>query len=85
MFGVTVTTIRTNPYPQPSSPAVAPDVGKMAAQRAFFAALTGKTEAAAQSAAAPTTAPSLTPTLRTAPADPPERILRPGSLIDIRV
>jgi hypothetical protein len=70
MFGALVTTIRTTPFPQAPNPAVTPDAGKMAAQRAFFAALAGKTAATAA---------------ETAGAEPPAKILRPGSIIDIRV
>jgi hypothetical protein len=88
MFGALVTTIRTTPFPQAPNPAVTPDAGKMAAQRAFFAALAGKTAAtAAEAAAAPAAAaPTAAPAPRVAVgAEPPAKILRPGSIIDIRV
>lgn len=58
----------------------------MEAQRAFFAALAGKSQAATQAA---TVAPAATePAVRSsAPvaAEQPQKILRPGSIIDIRV
>ncbi|MBI1197869.1 MAG: hypothetical protein GC203_08395 [Phenylobacterium sp.] len=62
------------------------DAGKLAAQRAFFAAL-GKAGPAASPAPVETAqAAPATPTVQTAaPADAPRKILRPGSLIDIRV
>ena len=88
MFGALVTTIRTTHFPQAPNPAVTPDAGKMAAQRAFFAALAGKTAAtAAETAAAPAAAaPTAAPAPRVAVgAEPPATILRPGSIIDIRV
>lgn len=88
MFGAPVTTIRTTPYPQAPNPAATPDAGKMAAQRAFFAALAGKTATtAAETAAAPATAASTpSPAPRVAVGgEPPAKILRPGSIIDIRV
>jgi len=89
-----VTTIRSNPFPQPQTPqrSVGQDTSKLAAQRAFFEAL-GKSQAPTQ-ASAPA-APAATaatvqaaPTQRTVaaqPAEQPQRILRPGSLFDIRV
>lgn len=83
MFGATVTTIRTTPYPQAPTPTAPTDVGKMAAQRAFFAALTGKTETPTEPPAPTSASPA--PTSRTAPASSFDRIPRPGSLIDIRV
>lgn len=59
----------------------------MEAQRAFFAALAGKAqpttaEAPAQAARAGTD--SVAPPAATA-AESPQKILRPGSIIDIRV
>jgi hypothetical protein len=84
-----VTPIRPSAYPvQPAAnPAV--DAARQAAQKAFFAAAMGK-------AAAPTAtqAPSLSPAparvqraeLRPDPtAEAPTKVLRPGSLLDIRV
>lgn len=62
------------------------DAGKLAAQRAFFAAL-GKTGATASAPPAQTAQPApAAPTVQAAaPAETPHKILRPGSLIDIRV
>ena len=89
-----MTTIRSNPFPQqtPQRP-MGQDASKVAAQRAFFEAL-GKAQAPVQAgpaqAAAPPTAPhqaAATPQRNVASGDveQPQRILRPGSLIDIRV
>jgi hypothetical protein len=65
----------------PTMPAARPDA-RAEAQRAFFqAALAGKVEALAPSAA-PVRAPDLTVQL---PPAAPEKILSPGSIIDIRV
>jgi hypothetical protein len=57
------------------------EAAKLAAQRAFFAAL-GKTEA--PSAAAAPQAPTATAAPARA-AEAPQKIPRPGSLLDIRV
>lgn len=61
----------------------------MAAARAFFAAAMGQTPAAApaQSVAAAPSAPAAAPVAQAAAtsADAPQKVLRPGSLIDIRV
>ena len=69
------------------------DPAKVAAQRAFFDAALGKAPAAAPTQAAPqpsaptavsrsAAAPSLAPQ---ASAEPPQKILRPGSLLDIKI
>lgn len=59
---------------------------KLAAQRAFFAAALGQAQPAAAAQAAPA-APTAAPLMRTPDpaAEPPAKILRPGSLLDIRV
>ncbi|WP_133255257.1 hypothetical protein [Phenylobacterium kunshanense] len=64
------------------------DTGKAAAQRAFFQAALSQAQGAAAPAAA--AAPQAAQVQRAAsvaaaPADQPQKILRPGSLIDIRV
>lgn len=59
---------------------------RTAAQRAFFEAALGKA-AAAPAPSAPA-APAATPVearAAPAPSEPPRKILRPGSLLDIRV
>lgn len=83
------------PAIQPMPP-VAPraDAGRLAAQKAFFQAALAKPDAvaapAAQAAPTPVQAPSQ-PVAQTAaraatpPDDAPTKILRPGSLLDIRV
>jgi len=84
-----VTTIRPNPFPQ-TPPAAGPsaDAAKLAAQKAFFAMVSGQAQpasAAAPSAAQAAAAPA--PVVRSpAPtAEAPQKIARPGSLFDIRV
>ncbi|WP_395670627.1 hypothetical protein [Phenylobacterium sp.] len=79
-----MTTIRPNPFAAPPAPARS-DAARTSAQQAFFAMATGRappTPAAAEPAASPSVrpAPSASPS-----ADPPAKILRPGSLLDIRV
>lgn len=80
-------------------PPPGPGAAKTAAQRAFFDAALGKAAGAPQQAPAPATPVRATPVqaqtqatpqpvqrMPTAqPAEPPTRILRPGSLLDIRV
>lgn len=88
-----MTTIRPNLYPQTQQRPQNQDSAKLAAQRAFFNAALGQAQAPAASAApqaavsAPTTAaaPPLAQRTAAAPAEQGQRILRPGSLIDIRV
>ena len=69
-----------------SVPQRAADPARLAAQRAFFEAALGKAAPAATAVAAPA-AQAAAPVQRTpdAGAAKPERILRPGSLLDIRV
>ena len=60
------------------------------AQAAFFRAALGQTGAAVKAPAAPpepsrTLTPQITATTRAAAAPDPERPLRPGSLLDIRI
>jgi hypothetical protein len=91
-----VTPIRPNAFPLPSAQPSPADAARSAAQRAFFDAAMGRpaapASAAAPSAAAaaavftPATAPAQRVELRPAPnAEPPAKLLRPGSLLDIRV
>lgn len=72
------------------------DAGRLAAQKAFFDMALGKASApaaapAATAASAPTTASAPAPPTKPAQripdpaAEPPTRILRPGSLLDIRI
>lgn len=70
------------------------DAAKLAAQRAFFDMAMGRAapaEAAAPAAAtaAPSAAPSAPasprPVAAQLPSEPPQKILRPGSILDIRV
>jgi hypothetical protein len=81
-----VNPIRPNGLPQTSVPQRPADPARLAAQRAFFEAALGKAPAAATAVAA-RPAQAAAPLQRT--PDPasakPEKILRPGSLLDIRV
>ena len=81
-----VTTIRPNPFPQTPPGAQREEPGKLAAQRAFFAQATGQSQAAPAAAApAPPQAPVSVNRVAEAPAEAPQKVLRPGSLLDIRV
>ncbi len=83
-----LTTIRPNVFPQQAPLGGQGDeAGRLAAQRAFFAAVSGQTQAAAV-AAAPAAQPAPAQVNRIAEAAPSEaapRIARPGSILDIRV
>jgi hypothetical protein len=78
--------IRPNLPPAPGPQATAPqlDQAKLAAQRAFFAAALARTAPAAQAQPAPTAAAGPGTSLER-PAEAPRKILRPGSVLDIRV
>ena len=88
-----MTTIRPNLPPlQPSAAQRPADAGRLAAQKAFFAIAAGQAPAAAQpvkAAATATAAPAKPATqvnrIASAPAEAPTRVLRPGSLLDIKV
>lgn len=96
-----MTPIRPSALPvQPPASAVSgpgADAARAAAQKAFFDAAMGRTAApaapAAPQAAAPSRASFFAPAapvqraeIRPDPnAEPPSRVLRPGSLLDIRV
>jgi hypothetical protein len=75
--------------PAQPAPTGGADAARLAAQRAFFQQAMGRPAAAAT--AAPATAQAPTQPVRTvelrpaANAEPPAKILRPGSLLDIRV
>jgi hypothetical protein len=82
-----VTPVRPPVYP-PAPPA--PQGLKSAAQRAFFDAALGKATGAPQAQAtpvevAPVKAEPMHRVPTGQPADPAQKILRPGSLLDIRV
>jgi hypothetical protein len=85
------TPIRPGAPNLPPQPSQAVDPAKLAAQRAFFQAALGKagapqaSAAAAPIAAAQPTAAAQPVQRATAPAEAPQKVLRPGSLIDIRV
>ncbi len=83
-----LSTIRPTPFPQQAPlGSQRDDAGRAAAQRAFFNAAMGQAQAP-QTTPAPTAtaAPqSINRVAEARPADPPQKILRPGSLLDIRV
>jgi hypothetical protein len=79
-----VTTIRPNlPPPAPAAPRVA-DAARGAA-RAFFDLAAGRASAPTETASVEPAPAPVTPPPRVAAATAPERPLRPGSLLDIRV
>ncbi len=88
-----MTTIRPNPFPQippQGQPSAGPsaDAAKLAAQKAFFAMVSGQAQPATAAAVPqPAAAVAPAPIVRnSAPAaDAPQKIARPGSLFDIRV
>lgn len=88
VYGLGVTPLRPIGVPPAStaSPAQRPDAARLAAQRAFFAAAlnppTGPTAAAQTPAAAPAIRAERIPDPA---APPPAKVLRPGSLLDIKV
>lgn len=70
------------------APAAPTSPGRSAAQKAFFAAAMGRAGALAAPvpAAAPVTPPVQRPLQASAlPEEAPKKVLRPGSLVDIRV
>lgn len=90
-----MTVVRPPIYPpsQAAQPA-RPDASRLAAQKAFFDLALGKTGvpsaastavAAAAPAGAASTAAVSAPRLPEPGAEKPQKILRPGSLLDIRV
>jgi hypothetical protein len=95
-----VTPIRPSAFPvQPPANAVAgvgADAARAAAQKAFFDAAMGRAAAPAAAAAAQAVAPTRATVFAPAPvqraeirpdpsAEAPAKVLRPGSLLDIRV
>ena len=86
-----MTPIRPNAFPTQTPTTVAGQAGdaaRSAAQRAFFDAAMGRAAAPAPAAPAFTPVAAAKPAeIRPAatPTEPPARILRPGSLLDIRV
>lgn len=86
-----MTTIRPNLYPQTQARPQPADSGKLAAQRAFFDTLSqarGQAQATSSSTTTATPTAAATTTQRAptvTPEEAPGKILRPGSLLDIRV
>jgi hypothetical protein len=63
-----------------------PDAARNTAQRAFFQAAMGNAQAAQAQPAQAASQPQYTQRVPTGlPAEPPAKILRPGSLLDIKV
>jgi hypothetical protein len=92
------TPILPNAFPTPQAQPSPADAARSAAQRAFFDAAMGRSAAPAQTQAPAATAapqaaifrPATMPVQRAEirpalDAEPPAKILRPGSLLDIRV
>jgi hypothetical protein len=82
-----LTTIRPNVFPQQAPLGGQRDDAKAAAARAFFAAAMGQAQASA-APVAPVEAQTTAPVQRmpaAAPTEAPQRMLRPGSILDIRV
>jgi hypothetical protein len=77
------------PTAQAAAQTARPDAARLAAQKAFFDMALGKAAAppttVAAAPATPASAPPSAPKLPEAGAEKPQRILRPGSLLDIRV
>ena len=73
------------PSTRPTTPARSE--AAIAAQRAFFQAALSQTQAVAPVTAAPTPPRPVTRVIpsRAADDEPPERFMRPGSLLDIKV
>lgn len=81
--------VRPSVWPAVQTAANGAGGAKSAAQRAFFDAALGKATGApaapAQVQAAPVPAPPVQRIPVSQPTEPPTKILRPGSLLDIRV
>jgi len=80
-----VSTVRPPIFPQAQTPAQTIQPPRNPGQRAFFEAAMGKAAPQAQAQAAAPAAPIHRMPPASLPAEPPERILRPGSILDIRV
>lgn len=90
-----MSTIRPPIFPTNQQPLPAQTPARGAAQRAFFAAVSGapaqpapatQPRAAVQSQAQPQASAKPVHRMPTSlPAEPPEKIMRPGSFLDIRV
>jgi len=89
-----VTAVRPPHFPSsPSAQPAQPDAARLAAQKAFFDMALGKAAAPTRSGAAAvatavTAAPAAVaaaPRIPERGAEKPQKILRPGSLLDIRV
>ncbi|MDP3852192.1 hypothetical protein [Phenylobacterium sp.] len=79
-----MSTVRPPIFPQTQTPSQGVQPSRNPGQRAFFEAAMGRAAPQAQAAmAAPAPLAQKIPV--NLPADPPEKILRPGSLLDIRV
>lgn len=79
-----LTTIRPNAFPQQAPLGGQRDDAKAAAARAFFAAAMGNAQAPVASVDTQASAPvQRAPAAQ--PAETSQRILRPGSILDIRV
>ena len=82
-----MTTIRPDLLPSSGHRPQAQDHGKLAAQRQFFAAALAQAQGAAAPSAPAAAAPAqaVAQAVAAQPTETPQKVLRPGSLIDIRV
>lgn len=80
-----MSTVRPPINPQVQVPAQGVQPSRNPGQRAFFEAALGKTAPQTTPAMAAPAAAPVQKIPASLPADPPERILRPGSLLDIRI
>ena len=82
-----MTPVRPTNLPQPAAPNARAQSPASAGQRAFFEAALGKAQAPAVQARPAPPAVYAQPVQRIPEpaAEPPQKILRPGSLLDIRV
>ena len=80
-----MSSIRPPIFPTQQQPAQGAGAAKGSAQRAFFEAAFGRPAAAQATAAPQAPAAPVQKVPVDLPADPPQKILRPGSLLDIRV
>jgi hypothetical protein len=84
-----LTAVRPPIFPpsRPSETPQRPDAARLAAQKAFFDAALGKAAPAAPTTPTATVSKAATapPRIPDADAEKPQKILRPGSLLDIRI
>lgn len=80
-----MSTIRPNPFPQQAPLGGQRDDARAQAARAFFNAAMGQAQATAAPTAPAPQPQTVSRVAQTSAAEAPQKILRPGSLLDIRV